>query len=141
MGSNPIPITIPIVYADRIAFMRLALIAVLAASMMGLPQARADEDTDAAIETAVSAVGEVLALGDLCEWNFSAKVDKLFQDGAKALKLSSAQQKDLRERVAATRQMTFGRFSAAGQARLKADVCKPEERVRLETMIGRISFE
>lgn len=140
MGSNPIPITIPIVHADWIAFMRLALIALLA-SMMGLPQARADDDTDAAIETAVSVVGEVLALGDLCDWNFSAKVDRLFQDGAKALKLSSAQQNDLRARVAVMRQTTFGRFSAAGQARLRADVCKPEERIRLETMIGRISFE
>ncbi len=121
--------------------MPLALMVWLAVSVIGVPQARADEDTDTVIETAVGAVGEVLALGDLCDWNFSAKVDKLFQDGAKALKLSIAQQEDFRARVAATRQTTFGRFSAAGQARLRADVCKPEERARLETMIGRISFE
>jgi hypothetical protein len=120
----------------------VALIA-LASWTALLPPApvQADEDTDGAIETAIGAIGEVLAMGDLCDWNFSAKAEKLLQDGAKALQLNAAQLKDVRARIAETRQATFGRFSAAGQARLRVEVCKPEERVRLETMIGRISFE
>ncbi len=121
--------------------MRLVLMALLAAGMISLSQVRADEDTDAAVETAVSAIGEVLAMGDLCEWNFSAKVERLLQEGARAWRLSTAQQKDVRARITATRQETFGRFSPTGQARLRTDVCKPDERARLETMLGRISFE
>lgn len=113
----------------------------LAACILNPMPVRADDETDGAIEIAVAAVGEVLAMGDLCEWNFSGKVEKLFQDGAKALRLTAAQQKEVRARIADARRETFGRFSATGQARLRADICKPEERVRLETMIGRISFE
>ena len=121
--------------------MRLALIALLTAGVIGLPAARADDDTDAAIETVSSAVGEILALGDLCEWNFAARIDRLIQDGAKALRLNPAQQKDVRARIAIARQQTFGRFSATGQARMRVDVCKPEERTRLEAMIAKISFD
>lgn len=121
--------------------MRLALIVLLMAGAIGAPTARADGDTEAAIEIASSAIGEVLALGDLCEWNFAARVDRLIQDGAKALRLSPAQQKDVRARIATARQQTFGRFSATGQARMRADVCKPEERTRLEALIAKISFD
>lgn len=120
--------------------MRLALIVLLTASVIGVSAAHADEDTDAAIETISSTVGEVLALGDLCEWNFAAKIDKLLQDGAKALQLSSAQQKEVRSRITTARQQTFGRFSATGQARMRADLCKPEERARLEAMIAKSYF-
>lgn len=121
--------------------MRLALVVLLAAILIGPPAARADDDVDATIEIASSAVGEVLALGDLCGWNFSPKVDKLLQDGARTLRLSSAQQKDILARISATRQQTFGRFSAAGQVRMRTDLCKPEERARLEAMIAKISFD
>lgn len=121
--------------------MRLALIVLVAISMMGFPTVRADEDTEAAIETVSSAVGEILALGDLCEWNFSARVEKLIQGGATALRLSPAQQKDVGARIAATRQRTFGRLSATGQARMRTDVCKPEERARLEALIAKVSFD
>jgi hypothetical protein len=121
--------------------MRLALIVLLTASVIGVPTARADDDTDAAIETVSSTVGEVLALGDLCEWNFAPRVDKLIQDGAKVMRLSTAQLKDVRGKIATARRQTFGRFSATGQARMRADVCKPEERVRLEAMIAKISFD
>ena len=113
----------------------------LAACILNPMSVRADDETDGAIETAVAAIGEVLAMGDLCEWDFSGKVDRLLQDGAKALRLNAAQQKDMRARIADARRETFGRFSANGQARLRAEICKPEERVRLETMIGHISFE
>jgi hypothetical protein len=123
--------------------MRLVLMTLVAAVVFSLPQAQAQDqaDTDATIEMAVGAAAEVLALGDLCNWNFSLQSEKLFQEGAKALRLNAAQQKDMRARVAAARQATFGHFSTAGQARLRADVCRPEERLRLETAIGRISFE
>jgi hypothetical protein len=121
---------------------RIALIALASwAAILRSAPVRADEDTDGTVETAIGAIGEVLAMGDLCDWNFSVKAEKLLQDAARALQLSAAQQKDLRAKIAATRQMTFGRFSVTGQARLRAEVCKPEERVRFETMIGRISFQ
>jgi len=126
---------------ERRTFSCAAAVVLFAACISNPMPVRADDETDGMIETAVAAVGEVLAMGDLCDWNFSGKVDRLLQDGAKALQLNAAQQKDMRARIAAARRETFGRFSASGQARLRADICKPEERGRLETMIGRISFE
>lgn len=126
---------------ERRTFSRAAVAILLVASILNSTSVQADDETDGLIETAVAAVGEVLAMGDLCDWNFSGKVDRLLQDGAKALQLNATQQKDLRARIADARRETFGRFSASGQARLRADICKPEERVRLETMIGSISFE
>lgn len=121
--------------------MRHALTSLLVACTLVVPQARADEDDEAAIDVMVSAAGEVLALGDLCGWDFPAKTEKLFRDAAKALQLTVAQQKDFRTKVIATRHATFGKFSAAGQARMRADVCKPEERARLEGIIAQISFD
>lgn len=121
--------------------MRRVLVSLLMACSLVPPQAHADEDDEAAIEVMAPAVGEVLALGDLCGWDFSAKTEKLFRDGAKALQLTAAQQKDFRTKVTAARRATFGKFSAAGQARMRADVCKPEERERLEAIIAQISFD
>jgi hypothetical protein len=87
------------------------------------------------------AVGEVLALGDLCGWNFAAKVDKLFIEGKKALRLTAAQEKDIRTKVAAARSATFGHLSADGQARVRVDVCKDEQRARLDGILAGISFD
>lgn len=114
---------------------------VLAAFIVIGSPARSDDDDDAAIDVLASAAGEVLALGDLCQWDFAARIEKLHQNAAKALRLTPAQQKDLHSRVTAVRRNTFGRFSAAGQARLRADVCTPEERIRLDGMIARMSFD
>lgn len=118
-----------------------ALFIALTVCAMGCSPAWSDEDDDAAIDVLTSAAGEVLALGDLCQWDFAARIEKLHQDAAKALRLTPAQQKDLHGRVAAVRRNTFGRFSAAGQARLRADVCTPGERTRLDGMIAKISFD
>lgn len=113
----------------------------LTACALAVPQAHADQDDGAAIEVMAPAVGEVLALGDLCGWDFSPRTEKLFRDGAKALQLTAAQQMDFRTKVTAARRATFGKFSAAGQARMRADVCKPKERERLEAIIAQISFD
>jgi hypothetical protein len=118
-----------------------ALVVLLTACAIGCPSAWADEDDDAAIDVLTSAAGEVLALSDLCQWDFAARIEKLRHDAAKALRLTPAQQKDLQDRVTAVRRTTFGRFSAAGQARLRSDVCTPEERIRLDGMIARLSFD
>lgn len=104
-------------------------------------QPYADESEDGAIEVMTAAAGEVLALGDLCGWNFAAKVDKLYQNGKKALKLTAAQEKAIRAKVEATRSTTFGHLSAEGQARVRVDVCKDEQRVRLEGILAGISFD
>jgi len=118
-----------------------ALVIASTACVLGCPPAWADEDDEAAIDVLTSAAGEVLALGDLCQWDFAARIEKLRHDAAKALRLTPAQQKDLDRRVTAVRRSTFGRFSVAGQARLRSDVCTPEERVRLDGMIARLSFD
>lgn len=120
---------------DRAFFIALTV------CIMSCPPSWADEDADAAIDILASAAGEVLALGDLCQWDFAARIEKLQQSADKALRLTPAQQKDLHGRVTAVRRNTFGRFSAAGQARLRADVCTPEERIRLDGMIAKISFD
>jgi hypothetical protein len=82
-----------------------------------------------------------MAMGDRASGISLPTSRSCFRGPPKVWRLSTAQQKDVRARVAATRQETFGRFSATGQAHLRTDVCKPDERVRLETMLGRISFE
>jgi hypothetical protein len=122
----------------RHACMILLTIPMLLATM---PQVRAGEDEDATIEIMTAAVGEVLALSDLCGWDFAAKVDKLFQDRKKALHLTAAQEKDIRSKVAMARNATFGHISADGQARLRVDVCKPEQRTRLDGILAGISFD
>ncbi len=66
-------------------------------------QLHADESEDGTIEVITAALGEVLALGDLCGWNFAAKVDKLYQDSKKALNLTTAQEKVIRAKVATAR--------------------------------------
>lgn len=118
-----------------------AFLIALTVCVMGCPSAWADEDDDAALDVLASAAGEVLALGDLCQWDFATRIEKLHRDAAKALRLTPAQQNDLHNRVTAVRRNTFGRFSAAGQARLRGDVCTPQERVRLNEMIAKLSFD
>lgn len=117
----------------------MALLVAHTVTVWSLP-ARADDD-DGLVEVMSAAVGEALALGDLCEWNFAPRVERLYQDGAKKLQMSSSQQRDLRGKVAAARQSTFGHLSATGQARMRADLCKPEERERLEGIIAKMSFD
>lgn len=118
-----------------------ALLVALMVFLSGTASVRADADDEAAIEIMVSAAGEVLALGDLCNWDFATAIEKLHQEAAKALKLTPAQQADLRNRVTAVRRNTFGRFSPEGQARMRADICKPDERARLNRMLEQISFD
>lgn len=121
--------------------LRRACLIVLAVASLILPAVRsnADENEDGTIEIATAAVGEVLALSDLCGWDFAAKVETLYQNGKKTLK--AAQEKVIRAKVAATRSATFGHLSATGQARVRADVCKDEQRARLEGILGGISFD
>jgi hypothetical protein len=101
----------------------------------------ADESEDGTIEIMTAALGEVLALSDLCGWDFAAKVDRLYQDNKKALRLTAAQEKLIRTKVTAARSATFGHLSADGQARVRVDVCKDEQRARLEGILAGISFD
>jgi hypothetical protein len=105
------------------------------------PQSRADEGEDSTIEVMTTALGEVLALSDLCGWDFATKADKLYQASKKGLNLTAAQERVLRTKVAAARSATFGHLSADGRARVRADVCKDEQRSRLEGILAGISFE
>lgn len=122
---------------------RRACLLILTVAMLValIPQSHADESEDGAIEVMTAAAGEVLALGDLCGWDFAAKVDKLYRDGKKALNLTAAQEKVIRGKVADARSGTFGHLSADGQARVRADVCKDEQRARLEGILSGISFD
>jgi hypothetical protein len=109
--------------------MRLVCRLVLTVAILLAPaeQPHADESEDGTIEVTTAALGEVLALGDLCGWDFAAKVDKLYQSGKTALNLSAAKEKR--------------HLSAEGQARVRIDVCKEEQRTRLEGILGGISFD
>lgn len=122
--------------------MRHAFVALLVAhsmTMWKLPVHASDDD--GLVEVMSAAVGEVLALGDLCEWNFVPKIERLYLDAAKTPHMTSAQQNELRGKVAVARQSTFGHLSGTGRARMRADICKPEERARLEGIIAGISFD
>ncbi|MEH2508943.1 hypothetical protein V1291_000297 [Nitrobacteraceae bacterium AZCC 1564] len=125
------------------AMMRFVYLPVLTGAVLLAPvaQPNADESKDGTIEVVTAALGEVLALGDLCGWDFAAKVDKLYQNGKKTLNLTAAQEKAIRTEVAAARNATFGHLSADGQARVRADVCKDEQRARLEGILDGISFD
>lgn len=123
--------------------MRRACLLILTVALVTVPAVppHADESEDGAIEVMTAAAGEILALGDLCGWDFAAKVDKLYQNGKKALKLTAAQEKAIRAKVAAARSTTFRHLSADGQARVRVDVCKDEQRARLEGILAGISFD
>lgn len=117
----------------------LALIgSILVASAV---QPHANESEDGTIEVATSALGEVLALSDLCGWDFAAKAEKLYRDGKKKLHLTAEQEKAIRAKVAAARSATFGHLSPEGRARVRVDVCKDEQRMRLEGILAGISFD
>jgi hypothetical protein len=123
--------------------MRRTCVLALIGSILVAPaaQSHADESEDGTIEVVTSALGEVLALSDLCGWDFAAKVETLYRDGKKKLKLTAEQETAIRAKVAAARSTTFGHLSPEGRARVRVDVCKDEQRVRLEGILAGISFD
>ncbi len=122
---------------------RRVCLLILTVALLVTPAVRlyADESEDGTIEIMTAALGEVLALSDLCGWDFAAKVDRLYQDNKKALRLTAAQEKLIRAKVTAARSATFGHLSPDGQARVRVDVCKDEQRTRLEGILAGISFD
>lgn len=123
--------------------LRRTSLTILVAVGLIVPTARsfADESEDGAVDIMTAAVGEVLAMSDLCGWDFAAKVEKLYQNGKSTLRLTTAQEKVIRAKVAAARGSTFGHLSPNGQARVRVDVCKDEQRARLEGILAGISFD
>ncbi len=79
------------------------IIFVVAGLILPTAQSLADESEDGAVDIMTAAVGEVLAMSDLCGWDFAAKVEELYQNGKSTLKLTAAQEKVIRAKVAAAR--------------------------------------
>ncbi len=88
-----------------------------------------------------AAVGEVLAMDDLCRWDLKAKIDQKLTAAAIKLRLNASQQQRLRDRIDAERELVFGNVSAAGRERMRGDICQPEARARIESMVTRFSFD
>lgn len=94
-----------------------------------IAQSLADESEDGAIDSMTAAAGEVLAMSDLCGWDFAAKVENLYRNSSKkTLKLATAREQVIRAKVAVARSATFGHLSPNGLARVRSDVCKDEQR-------------
>ena len=76
-------------------------------------------------------VGYLLSQSDLCQWDLTAKIEKTYQDGFKAIGMTAAQQASAWSQAAASRK-DLADLPAEAKTRMKADTCTPASRARVE---------
>jgi len=76
-------------------------------------------------------IGYLLAQSDLCQWDITAKIRKTYDASFKAIGMTDAQQSAAWGQ-AADRQKALNNLADATKAKMKADICTPTMRQKVE---------
>lgn len=112
----------------KIAASAMLLIPLLAAAPA---TAASDKVPNAIVALMGPTVGYLMAQSDLCGWNLTDKMTKVYTEGFKTIGLTAEQEagvwKVVRERRAA-----LGHLPVAAKDHIKAETCTAENRARVE---------